>query len=58
VTLPDITHRITLPYACFGISVSGRKVVRAAPIARWMLGASIARVEVWVQGKGGTMEKL
>ncbi len=30
--------RITQPHACFGLVITGGRVVRAAPIASWAVG--------------------
>lgn len=48
--------RIQLPYATFMVEGNGIRVLKAAPIARWMEGRSWTVVCAWVQGKGGTWE--
>jgi hypothetical protein len=60
LTDPAVTLlRITLPYACFGVELDplGR-VVRAAPIGKWMLGKHRSVVRAWVLRKGGSVEEV
>lgn len=52
----SILHRVTLPYACFGVLVVGKKVVDAAPIGKWMVGKDVDYCRGWVRRKKGTME--
>lgn len=53
-----ITHRITLPYACFGISVRGNIVIDSAPIGKWMINKKLDQIELWVKNKQGKVEQL
>ena len=43
---------MSLPYATYGIAVSGGVVVYAAPIARWMIGKPETFVADWLRRKG------
>lgn len=38
-----------------GVIVDGEKVVRAAPILRWMIGKTVADLAKFVESKGGTL---
>lgn len=46
--------QVDVGYACFGVEVRGGYVVRAAPIARWMVGKPERNCATWVLLKGGT----
>lgn len=51
-------HRIELSYAVFGIETRGDVVMKAAPIARWMRGKTLERVEKWVRDRGGSIQPV
>lgn len=44
---------VSLPYATFGIQVSGGKVIDAAPIGNWMIGKDTQTIKGWINKKGG-----
>jgi len=50
-------YQITLPYACFGVTVGNNTVVDAPPIGRWMIGKAWAFVAEWVAKKHGAVRK-
>lgn len=54
----QILLQVTLPYACFGVVLSGGQVVEAAPIAQWMIGKPFSFVVKWVERKGGWIRRL
>ncbi len=47
---------VKLPYATFGIRVEEGKVIKAPPIAKWMVGKTVLEVRAWVKGKKGTVD--
>lgn len=49
---------VSLPYATFGITARGGRVVSAAPIARWMIGKETSLVREWIDKKGGIYKVL
>lgn len=51
-------YQVTLPYACFGIEVSGIKVIDAAPIGKWMVGKNFVYVCEWIAKKHGTLKQV
>ena len=53
-----IAYQVTLPYACFGIEVSGGVVVGAAPVGKWMVGKSIVFVGEWIARKHGVLQRV
>lgn len=53
--MPSDLYRIELPYACYGIEGVNSIVIRAAPIAGWMVGKHLDDMTAWVKRKGGTI---
>lgn len=52
-------YRINLAYATFGIKVDDNfKVIKTAPIGKWMMGKDISYIQMWVYKKGGKIEQL
>lgn len=49
---------IDLRYAVFGIEILKGKVVKTAPIGRWMIGKDISFIKKWVLKKNGIVNKL
>ena len=47
---------VTLPYACFGITVKGDIVTEAPPIGRWMVGRDFTDIIGWVEKKRGRID--
>ena len=46
---------IDLPFACFWVEFNDQgKVVKAPPIARWMIGKNLVTVLRYVSSKGGS----
>lgn len=50
-------YRARLSYATYGIEVLEGRVVRAAPIASWMVGKGLSEVERWVTGRAAGWKK-
>lgn len=48
--------QITAPYFCAGLECSGRSVLEAAPIIRYMIGWDVPKVLSYVDNKGWTWE--
>ena len=52
-------YRICLSYACYGILVDDKNIIReTAPIASWAKGKSINHFNKWVKSKGGLCESI
>ena len=47
-----ILLRLTLSSAIAGVELAGGRVVRAAPVIRYMLGWSVRRVQDYCQRRG------
>lgn len=47
--------RVDVPFACFGFEVAGGHVVRAAPVAGWMVGKRGAEMVTYWRSRGATV---
>ena len=57
----DMTwYWVSMSYATFGIAIddSNFKVVKTAPIAKWMIGKDISYIQNWIKNKGGVWKEL
>ena len=50
--------QITLPYACFGITVQNGTVTESAPIGKWFIGRRWVEVQAWIEHKGGSYYEM
>lgn len=48
-------YRVELPYATYGLLVSDNLVVKAPPIAKWMIGRLWPECQVWIGKKHGNI---
>jgi len=46
---------VDLPFACYWIEIEDDVVVKAPPIARWMIGKQLANVKEYAAHKGGSL---
>lgn len=51
-------YAIDLGYATYGIFVENDIVVDAPPIARWMIGKQLKKVQMWVECKKSNIVKV
>ena len=58
MNLNGTLYQVTLPYACFGITVSNNRVISAAPIGKWMIGKRFMIVCEWIDSKRGTLKEV
>lgn len=49
---------VTRGTATYGVVVREGRVVRAAPVAAWMIGKPWSRCEDWLKRKGATINTL
>lgn len=49
---------VALPWAAFGVAHRGGVVVDAAPIAAWMVGKPVRRVQAWLERRGAVCTRL
>lgn len=51
-------YYIDLPYACYGIIVQDNVVIKAPPIARWMIGKQYSTdIRGWLMHKGAEVSE-
>ncbi len=55
---PTNFHRVTLPWACFGIISKEGIVVSAAPVAKWAIGKPVGKVIAYYLNRGARAEEL
>ena len=48
---------INLPHACYGIEIEDGVCVKAAPIARWMVGKRKEELRDWLRARGAQIER-
>jgi len=55
-----IWYWVSLPYATFGIAIDNLnfKVIKTAPIGKWMIGKDISYIRNWVKSKQGMYVRL
>ena len=51
-------YQVRLPYGTFGVECENDKVVKSAPMGKWMLGKHIHYITGWARRKGGTVLKV